>query len=989
MTQANGTLLLRQLRKLVTTRRPGAQLDRQLLQQFLADGDQAAFTALVERHGAMVLGVCRSVLGHQQDAEDAFQATFLVLARQASAIKKQESVSSWLHGVAYRLALKAKSQAGQRRSKEKAASTPDAQGPLEDLTVRELQAILHEELHRLPEKYRAPLLLCYWEGMTRDEAAAELGWKRGTFKELLERARNLLRSRLLRRGFVPSAALFTGLLSQMTANAAVSLRLIESTTQASLRFAAGNSAGIPAAAALAKGAIRTMQLKKWALLAVMLCVLGTFGGGLGALALSDGEAQAELFVQENPKDVKNEAQQPMLPKIEWHGHNKGLPRSELPIEVTPGAKIERTKTGLVLPVKIVSKSLEPIVLQIPLAPRGGTWPTTDLYASVTKRPKGDEVEAAPFRIVYQFDDREPGAPEPIILHPGKNLAGRALDIKVRLDWSGTGSIPNEPHLNPGDAGTFDVRLALVFEVSKKRQYVIGPSVGVELPADEPLPKISDAGADAWFKMNADKFALTLTGGGAMGIANVHFATNPIREAGGRKDGFKLTNAEAGAIVQTLVDTGMWGRSDMLPGIPFPGRYLHLSSYVWRLGMIDEDVTSRIIIQHLLKLGGEREQAVREWLAFRVKQQAPQPKDVPPVRQINLGTFRKALGSTFVIRDEAELKKTIDDAEVANRIGKEVDFKKERLIGFSWMGSSDSKMTWKIEGDKERQVIFRLVPGKAKNKAQHTVLFAVAKEVSFAGERESPAAEKKGEEPKAREIDLKGFKLEKPQGDIKKPIKISDSKELVGTFLGLFADKAWPGKIMPQVDFEKEYLLLFTWGGSSGDKLSVIPVAATESRVAIFRYVPGESNDLRSHVRLFAVPIGMTWRMAAEDGPPGVQGTSAMREIKLEGELPKIDFYTREPVPMRIKDAKALKERSDDKAQCDRILNQVDFDTEHLLFFAWSSGSGEKLTLKAGERMRVPLAEFHYAASANDAKSRYIRLFVIPFNAEYTIVPVKD
>src|ERR1017187_6398699 len=145
--------LMRHLRKLVSTHGPAQQSDRQLLQRFLAEADEAAFAALVERHGAMVLGVCRSVLQHQQDAEDALQATFLVLARKAHSIRKQQSLASWLHGVAYRLALKAKVQASKRRAQAKPTAEPIA--PADDLTVRELQAILHEELQALPEKHHA------------------------------------------------------------------------------------------------------------------------------------------------------------------------------------------------------------------------------------------------------------------------------------------------------------------------------------------------------------------------------------------------------------------------------------------------------------------------------------------------------------------------------------------------------------------------------------------------------------------------------------------------------------------------------------------------------------------------------------------------------------------------------------------------------------------------------------------------------------------
>jgi RNA polymerase sigma factor (sigma-70 family) len=165
MAQVRGAILVRRIRQLAV--RNGTPLtDLHLLQQFVAERDESAFAALVQRHAAMVLGVCRNVLHHQQDAEDVCQAAFLVLARKAHMIRKQQVVSSWLHGVAYRLALKARARTKRRLERETltansgaAAATPAAS---DDLTVRELMSILHEELHRLPEKYRAPLLLCYW-----------------------------------------------------------------------------------------------------------------------------------------------------------------------------------------------------------------------------------------------------------------------------------------------------------------------------------------------------------------------------------------------------------------------------------------------------------------------------------------------------------------------------------------------------------------------------------------------------------------------------------------------------------------------------------------------------------------------------------------------------------------------------------------------------------------------------------------------------------
>jgi RNA polymerase sigma factor (sigma-70 family) len=275
MATSPNTTLLRHIRKLASTQ----DADVQLLQRYIATCDEAAFTALVERHGPMVRSVCRAVLHHEQDAEDAFQATFLVLARRAPTIRKRQSVGSWLHGVAYRLALKMQRRAARQRRRDQRAPPTATAGTMDDLTWRELRGVLHEEVHRLVEKYRAPLVLCYWEGKTRDEAAALLGWTLGTLKERLERGRALLRSRLTRRGLVPSAALFATLLAEHAADAALPGALVETTTQAALGFAARQAGASGTAASLAQSVLRGTRLARWSLM--LLIAVGI--GGLSAL----------------------------------------------------------------------------------------------------------------------------------------------------------------------------------------------------------------------------------------------------------------------------------------------------------------------------------------------------------------------------------------------------------------------------------------------------------------------------------------------------------------------------------------------------------------------------------------------------------------------------------------------------------------------------------------------------------------------------------
>lgn len=182
--------------------------DATLLERFVTRREEAAFAALVQRHGPLVLGVCRRILRNSHDAEDVFQATFLVLARKAGCIPWQTSVAKWLYVVAERLALHARAGRLLRLAREHPVSLDDDGGqfpaeeadPLAEIARRELRRVLDDELHQLPEKYRAPLVLCYLEGKTNEEAARELGWPTGSMSRRLERARTLLRLRLLSRG---------------------------------------------------------------------------------------------------------------------------------------------------------------------------------------------------------------------------------------------------------------------------------------------------------------------------------------------------------------------------------------------------------------------------------------------------------------------------------------------------------------------------------------------------------------------------------------------------------------------------------------------------------------------------------------------------------------------------------------------------------------------------------------------------------------------
>jgi RNA polymerase sigma factor (sigma-70 family) len=269
------------------TRDGADQTDGQLLSRFLSRRDEAAFVALVRRHGPMVLGVCRRVLGNAADAEDAFQATFLVLVRQAASLSARAALGDWLHGVARRTALSARRACARRRAKEQAMARPDVQG---EAIPDDWLPLLDEELSRLPENYRLPIVLCDLEGKTRKEAADRLGWPPGTVAGRLARGRALLARRLARHGGAVSSGSLAAVLAQDAASACVSEALLHSTARAASLLAAG--AGAAAAvlsarvAALTEGVVRAMFLAK---LKTVTCALAlAVLVGLGGVALVPG-----------------------------------------------------------------------------------------------------------------------------------------------------------------------------------------------------------------------------------------------------------------------------------------------------------------------------------------------------------------------------------------------------------------------------------------------------------------------------------------------------------------------------------------------------------------------------------------------------------------------------------------------------------------------------------------------------------------------------
>jgi RNA polymerase sigma factor (sigma-70 family) len=289
--------------------------DQTLLQRVVEARDESAFTVLVERHGPMVLGVCRRALGNADDAEDAFQATFLVLVRKAAAIRKTASLGGWLHRVARSVAANLRRERCRREQRERHTSAPVPSDPAADVSLREVQAALDEELDRLPDRYRAPLVLCYLQGLTRDEAAKQLGLTPGTLHGRLERGRKLLCNRLTRRGLTLSTVLVAAAVGEGSPLAELSPTVVLSLVRDAQAFAGGATASISAPVlSLTQEALKTMFLLKCQVGARAVLFLGLLLTGAVTAATVPGTGL--------------DASSPPLPAVQPSGKEANRPEAQ-------------------------------------------------------------------------------------------------------------------------------------------------------------------------------------------------------------------------------------------------------------------------------------------------------------------------------------------------------------------------------------------------------------------------------------------------------------------------------------------------------------------------------------------------------------------------------------------------------------------------------------------------------------------------------------
>jgi RNA polymerase sigma factor (sigma-70 family) len=331
MTERSSAVLA-SLRRLVPHPDVAVLSDSQLLQRFASNRDAAAFTILVERYCRLVHGVCLRLLAHQQDAEDVFQATFLILAQKAATIRCPDSVASWLYGVACRLAHKARARRARTRSfPEVPMAAPEPALSLDE----ELREVLDRELARLPEQYRSALILCYLQGQSHREAATQLGCSVAALNGRLQRGRELLRQRLVKRGLALTIAAMVAALERQ-ASAAVPAGWVRTTVQAALQFTAGETAGSAvraSALALARDTLPGFAMAKIMLLVAVLLAVGTLAVAAGQPSAEHAGPAAEARAGRDA--LEGAEAQPGVPALRTDQYGDLLP---------PGA-IQRLGTG--------------------------------------------------------------------------------------------------------------------------------------------------------------------------------------------------------------------------------------------------------------------------------------------------------------------------------------------------------------------------------------------------------------------------------------------------------------------------------------------------------------------------------------------------------------------------------------------------------------------------------------------------------------------
>lgn len=389
MANGIGGAVLPQIQRIFHGETLTGMTDGQLLERFATRNDEAAFEALLARHGPLVLNVCRNLLRDRDDIEDAFQATLLVLVRKAGAIHVETSLGPWIYSVAYRVANRARANRGLRITRENPVADLAPQAPSGDLDGHDVSPLLHHELAQLPERLRAPIVLCYFQGLTHELAAAQLRWPVGTVRSRMARARRLLRERLTRKGVVLSAGFLVGASRQTTA-AMIPRVLSEETIQSAMRIAAGRAAMSGAlsvsAAALMEGVLSAMWLTKLKTTAVTI-MAGLILTGVVALAVQtpddtpDESIPAKRPQTDRIESSTRESHSRIYPKVYYVGDLVLLPAVNANGDGKTPPSSNRPKADFGPLIELLTSSVAP-----------GSWRVPNIDVSVERSPSTDKPE---------------------------------------------------------------------------------------------------------------------------------------------------------------------------------------------------------------------------------------------------------------------------------------------------------------------------------------------------------------------------------------------------------------------------------------------------------------------------------------------------------------------------------------------------------------------------------------------------------------------
>jgi RNA polymerase sigma factor (sigma-70 family) len=339
--------VVERIRGLLAAERDAALNDVELLGRFTASADAAAFEAIVRRHGPMVLAVCRRVLANSADADDAFQATFAILVQKAASLSRPERLAGWLFQVAYKTARRARSLQLRLQARREPLTEVAVEAPIAEVVWRELRTMIDEELDRLPEKLRLPVVYCFLQGRSKRAAARLLGWPEGTFSCRLQQARERLRARLVSRGVTLSAgALSLALIHDAAAASAPSLLIAATIRSASL---VAKGAALPGPmAALTQGVIHSMSMTKMKIAAALVAAVIVVGGGSGWLFLGSENSPGRALAEQPASQAKSKE----VAGAAWRGAGQ-----EFRIEAVPGTESQRYTTSYVLRVEDFSDEL--------------------------------------------------------------------------------------------------------------------------------------------------------------------------------------------------------------------------------------------------------------------------------------------------------------------------------------------------------------------------------------------------------------------------------------------------------------------------------------------------------------------------------------------------------------------------------------------------------------------------------------------------------